>query len=72
MLTFTVYQLLSALSPTLQSGDLDPCMNMLIDVRTVQQLGRPSGLFSFNTSVKINKFQRFFRTVFLWSDLFFI
>lgn len=32
MLTFTVYQLLSALTPTLKSGDLDPCMNMLIDV----------------------------------------
>ncbi|CAN9508305.1 unnamed protein product [Ophioblennius macclurei] len=32
VLTFTVYQLLSALSPTLKSGDLDPCMNMLIDV----------------------------------------
>ncbi len=34
VLTFTVYQLLSVLSPTLKSGDLDPCMNMLIDVRT--------------------------------------
>lgn len=34
MLTFTVYQLLSVLSPTLKSGDLDPCMSMLIDVRT--------------------------------------
>ena len=33
VLTFTVYQLLSVLSPTLKSGDLDPCMNMLIDVR---------------------------------------
>lgn len=32
VLTFTVHQLLSALSPTLNSGDLDPCMNMLIDV----------------------------------------
>ncbi|XP_028278623.1 small subunit processome component 20 homolog [Parambassis ranga] len=32
VLTFTVYQLLSALSPTLQSRDLDPCMNMLIDI----------------------------------------
>uniref|UniRef100_A0A3Q3F398 UTP20 small subunit processome component n=1 Tax=Kryptolebias marmoratus TaxID=37003 RepID=A0A3Q3F398_KRYMA len=32
VLTFTVYQLLSALSPTLTSGDLDPCMNMLIDI----------------------------------------
>uniref|UniRef100_A0A673BJE7 UTP20 small subunit processome component n=1 Tax=Sphaeramia orbicularis TaxID=375764 RepID=A0A673BJE7_9TELE len=32
VLTFTVYQLLSALSPTLKSGDLDPCMNMLIDI----------------------------------------
>ncbi|XP_040885804.1 small subunit processome component 20 homolog [Toxotes jaculatrix] len=32
VLTFTVYQLLSALSPTLNSGDLDPCMNMLIDI----------------------------------------
>lgn len=33
VLTFTVYQLLSVLSPTLKSSDLDPCMNMLIDVR---------------------------------------
>ncbi|KAG7496109.1 small subunit processome component 20-like [Solea senegalensis] len=32
VLTFTVYQLLSALSPTLKSGDLDPCMNMLISI----------------------------------------
>ncbi|KAI3366882.1 hypothetical protein L3Q82_009528 [Scortum barcoo] len=32
VLTFTVYQLLSALNPTLKSGDLDPCMNMLIDI----------------------------------------
>lgn len=32
VLTFTVHQLLSALSPTLTSGDLDPCMNMLIGV----------------------------------------
>ncbi|XP_061839511.2 small subunit processome component 20 homolog [Nerophis lumbriciformis] len=32
VLTFTVYQLISALSPTLKSGDLDPCMNMLIDI----------------------------------------
>uniref|UniRef100_A0A3P8T435 UTP20 small subunit processome component n=1 Tax=Amphiprion percula TaxID=161767 RepID=A0A3P8T435_AMPPE len=32
VLTFTVYQLLSALSPTLNTGDLDPCMNMLIDI----------------------------------------
>lgn len=32
VLTFTVYQLLSVLSPTLKSGDLDACMNMLIDV----------------------------------------
>ncbi|XP_038143159.1 small subunit processome component 20 homolog [Cyprinodon tularosa] len=32
VLTFTVYQLLSALIPTLQSGDLDPCMNMLIGI----------------------------------------
>ncbi|XP_071357681.1 small subunit processome component 20 homolog isoform X2 [Trachinotus anak] len=32
VLTFTVYQLLSALRPTLKSGDLDPCMNMLIDI----------------------------------------
>uniref|UniRef100_A0AAX7VDC5 UTP20 small subunit processome component n=1 Tax=Astatotilapia calliptera TaxID=8154 RepID=A0AAX7VDC5_ASTCA len=32
VLTFTVYQLLSALTPTLKSGDLDPCMNMLIDI----------------------------------------
>ncbi|KAF0029549.1 hypothetical protein F2P81_018654 [Scophthalmus maximus] len=32
VLTFTVYQLLSAVSSTLKSGDLDPCMNMLIDI----------------------------------------
>uniref|UniRef100_A0A8C4I8P8 Small subunit processome component 20 homolog n=1 Tax=Dicentrarchus labrax TaxID=13489 RepID=A0A8C4I8P8_DICLA len=32
VLTFTVYQLLTVLSPTLKSGDLDPCMNMLIDI----------------------------------------
>ncbi|XP_068162452.1 small subunit processome component 20 homolog [Antennarius striatus] len=32
VLTFTVYQLLSVLSPALKSGDLDPCMNMLIDI----------------------------------------
>lgn len=41
MLTFTVYQLLSVLSPTLKSGDLDPCMNMLIDVRTLHHIGSP-------------------------------
>lgn len=33
VLTFTVYQLLSVLSLTLKSGDLDPCMSMLITVR---------------------------------------
>ncbi|CAB1444416.1 unnamed protein product [Pleuronectes platessa] len=32
VLTFTVHRLLSSLSPTLKSGDLDPCMNMLIDI----------------------------------------
>lgn len=32
VLTFTVHQLLSTLSPTLSSGHLDPCMNMLIDI----------------------------------------
>ncbi|KAM4569832.1 small subunit processome component 20 homolog [Odontesthes bonariensis] len=32
VLTFTVFQLLTALSPTLSSGDLDPCMSMLIDI----------------------------------------
>nr|XP_057934713.1 small subunit processome component 20 homolog [Doryrhamphus excisus] len=32
VLTFTVYQLLTVLSPTLKSGDLDPCMKMLIDI----------------------------------------
>ncbi|KAM4711892.1 small subunit processome component 20 homolog isoform 2-T2 [Anableps anableps] len=32
VLTFTVYQLLSAVSPTLKSGDLDPCMSMLIGI----------------------------------------
>ncbi|XP_077957697.1 small subunit processome component 20 homolog isoform X1 [Gasterosteus aculeatus] len=32
VLTFTVHRLLTVLSPTLKSGDLDPCMNMLIDI----------------------------------------
>ncbi|XP_036373482.1 small subunit processome component 20 homolog [Megalops cyprinoides] len=32
VLTFTVYQLLSALSPSLKSGDLDPCMNLLLEI----------------------------------------
>ncbi|XP_075867628.1 small subunit processome component 20 homolog [Nelusetta ayraudi] len=32
VLTFTVYQLLSVLSPTLKSGDLDLCMSMLINI----------------------------------------
>uniref|UniRef100_A0A3P8W978 UTP20 small subunit processome component n=1 Tax=Cynoglossus semilaevis TaxID=244447 RepID=A0A3P8W978_CYNSE len=32
VLTFTVYNLLSVLSPTLKPGDLDPCMNMLISI----------------------------------------
>ncbi|KAJ8006735.1 hypothetical protein DPEC_G00110300 [Dallia pectoralis] len=32
VLTFTVYQLLSHLAPTLKPGDLDHCMDMLIDV----------------------------------------
>ncbi|KAM9772369.1 small subunit processome component 20 homolog [Syngnathus typhle] len=32
VLTFTVYQLLLALSPSLKSGDLDPCMGMLIKI----------------------------------------
>ncbi|CAL1568682.1 unnamed protein product [Knipowitschia caucasica] len=32
VLTFTVHSLLTTLSPTLKSGDLDPCMNMLIDI----------------------------------------
>ncbi|XP_007577486.1 small subunit processome component 20 homolog [Poecilia formosa] len=32
VLTFTVYHLLSAISPTLKSGDLDPCMSMLIGI----------------------------------------
>ncbi|XP_072311103.1 small subunit processome component 20 homolog [Eucyclogobius newberryi] len=32
VLTFTVHRLLSILSPTLKSGDLDSCMNMLIDI----------------------------------------
>ncbi|XP_076008545.1 small subunit processome component 20 homolog [Genypterus blacodes] len=32
VLTFTVYQLLSVLRPNLKSGELDPCMNMLIDI----------------------------------------
>ncbi|KAM3588219.1 uncharacterized protein V6R79_024222 [Siganus canaliculatus] len=32
VLTFTVHRLLTVLSPSLKSGDLDPCMNMLIDI----------------------------------------
>ncbi|XP_008399503.1 small subunit processome component 20 homolog isoform X2 [Poecilia reticulata] len=32
VLTFTVYHLLSAISPMLKSGDLDPCMSMLIGI----------------------------------------
>uniref|UniRef100_A0A6Q2ZBS3 UTP20 small subunit processome component n=1 Tax=Esox lucius TaxID=8010 RepID=A0A6Q2ZBS3_ESOLU len=32
VLTFTVYQLLSHLAPTLKSGDLDHCMGLLIDI----------------------------------------
>ncbi|XP_056281018.1 small subunit processome component 20 homolog isoform X2 [Pseudoliparis swirei] len=32
VLTFTVHQLLLVLTPTLKSGDLDPCMNMLIEI----------------------------------------
>lgn len=32
VLTFTVHQLLLVLTSTLKSGDLDPCMNMLISV----------------------------------------
>ncbi|XP_029019229.1 small subunit processome component 20 homolog [Betta splendens] len=32
VLTFTVHQLLLVLSSTLKSGDLDPCMNMLISI----------------------------------------
>ncbi|XP_030576149.1 small subunit processome component 20 homolog isoform X2 [Archocentrus centrarchus] len=40
VLTFTVYQLLSALSPTLKSGDLDPCMNMLIDIFNNELFGK--------------------------------
>ncbi|MBN3321955.1 UTP20 protein, partial [Atractosteus spatula] len=32
VLSFTVYQLLKALSGSLQSGDLDPCMNILVEI----------------------------------------
>ncbi|XP_034382098.1 small subunit processome component 20 homolog isoform X2 [Cyclopterus lumpus] len=39
VLTFTVHQLLSVLSPTLKSGDLDPCMNMLIDIFNSELFG---------------------------------
>lgn len=41
VLTFTVYQLLSVLRPTLKSGDLDSCMNMLIDVRKFHATNPP-------------------------------
>lgn len=49
VLTFTVYQLLSAISPTLKSGDLDPCMSMLIGVRAshLQIPHRNSSVFFF-------------------------
>ncbi|XP_061570968.1 small subunit processome component 20 homolog [Cololabis saira] len=40
VLTFTVYQLLSTLSPTLKSGDLDSCMNMLIDIFNNELFGK--------------------------------
>lgn len=33
VLTFTVYHLLCALKPSLKGGDLDPCMNLLVEVR---------------------------------------
>ncbi|XP_041637012.1 small subunit processome component 20 homolog [Cheilinus undulatus] len=42
VLTFTVYQLLSVLSPTLKSGDLDPCMSMLIDIFNNELFGAVS------------------------------
>ncbi|XP_061106872.1 small subunit processome component 20 homolog isoform X1 [Conger conger] len=32
VLTFTVYQILSALCPSLNSGDLDPCMDLLLQI----------------------------------------
>uniref|UniRef100_A0A8D0C7S2 UTP20 small subunit processome component n=1 Tax=Scleropages formosus TaxID=113540 RepID=A0A8D0C7S2_SCLFO len=32
VLTFTVYQLLSCLKPTLKSGDLDPCIDLLLEI----------------------------------------
>nr|XP_015207377.1 PREDICTED: small subunit processome component 20 homolog [Lepisosteus oculatus] len=32
VLSFTVYQLLKAVSGSLQSGDLDPCMNILVEI----------------------------------------
>ncbi|KAJ8381936.1 hypothetical protein SKAU_G00027140 [Synaphobranchus kaupii] len=32
VLTFTVYQLLSALCPSLKSGELDPCMDLLLEI----------------------------------------
>lgn len=44
VLTFTVYQLLSVLIPTLKSGDLDSCMNMLIDVRCLFPITYPCRL----------------------------
>lgn len=41
VLTFTVYHLLSILSPSLTGGDLDPCMDLLITVN-------PQCCFSIN------------------------
>ncbi|XP_023672630.2 small subunit processome component 20 homolog isoform X2 [Paramormyrops kingsleyae] len=32
VLTFTVYKLLSCLSPTMKSGDLDPCLGLLLEI----------------------------------------
>ncbi|XP_034018840.1 small subunit processome component 20 homolog isoform X2 [Thalassophryne amazonica] len=39
VLTFTVFQLLSALKPTLKSGNLDSCMNTLIEIFNKELFG---------------------------------
>ena len=34
MLTYTIYQLLAALCPTMKSGQIDHCIPLLLEVRT--------------------------------------
>lgn len=39
VLTFTVYYLLCALKPSLKGGDLDPCMNLLVEIFNTELFG---------------------------------